>query len=90
MYIQVHIHILVHVNVQVKDVQLNCMVNRELTRRVKVCQDVSWASRAVHMDLHLLLRLVTALDKKMELWEYGEEGNGKVCVCTQDRKENDE
>ena len=29
---------------------------------------------------------VTALDKKMGLWEYGDEGTGKVCVCTRDRK----
>ena len=79
-------YLIVLIHVQVKDVQLNCMVNRELTRRVKTGQDVSWASRAVHKDLHLLLRLVTALDKKMGLWEYGDEGTGKVCVCTRDRK----
>lgn len=46
------------------------MVNRELTRRVKFGQEVAWASRAVHSDVHTTLSLVKALDKKTGLWEY--------------------
>ena len=67
-----------------KTVQLNCMVNRELTRRVKVGPESTWASRAVHKDIHLLLRLVTALDKKTGLWDNGEEENGKVRITQVD------
>jgi hypothetical protein len=55
---------------KVKDVQLNCMVNRELTRRVKFGQEVSWASRAVHADLHVTLNLVKTMDEKAKLWEH--------------------
>ena len=64
------------------------MVNRELTRRVKLGPESTWASRAVHKDIHLLLRLVTVLDKKTGLWDHGEDENGKVlhkyvdvCAC---------
>ena len=49
---------------------LNCMVNRDLTRRVKLGQEVAWASRAVHSDLHLILRLVKTMDQKAGLWEH--------------------
>ena len=56
---------------QIKDCQLNCMINRELTRRVKLMSGgVAWGRRAVHSDMHLLLRLVRALDEAKELWEY--------------------
>ena len=56
--------------VQVKDVQLNCMVNRELTRRIKFGQEVTWASRAVHADLHVTLNLVTTMDERAKIWEH--------------------
>ena len=64
--------ILSHVSycLQVKDVQLNCMVNRELTRRVKFGQEVAWASRAVHADLHVTYNLVKTMDEKAKLWEH--------------------
>ena len=58
---------------QVKDVQLNCMVNRELTRRIKFGQEVAWASRAVHSDLHVTLNLVKVMDKNAGLWEHSAE-----------------
>ena len=45
------------------------MINRELTRRVKFGQEVSWASRAVHSDILVTLELIKALDKRAELWE---------------------
>ena len=50
--------------------QLNCMVNRELTRRVKFGQEVAWASRAAHADLLLVLSLVETMDKRAGLWEH--------------------
>ena len=69
---------------QVKDAQLNCMVNRELTRRVKFGQEIAWASRAAHNDLLLVLSLVEAMDKKAGLWEHatldGSDTAGKVCI----------
>ena len=70
-----------------KDVQLNCMVNRELTRRVKLGQEVAWASRAIHSDLLLVQQLVKTIDKKAELWEYAllaEQDTAKVQfdICT--------
>ena len=46
------------------------MVNRELTRRVKFGQEVAWASRAIHSDLHVTLDLVKTMDKKAGLWEH--------------------
>ena len=49
------------------------MVNRELTRRVKQGQEVAWASRAVHSDIHVILDLVKAMDKKAGLWENARE-----------------
>ena len=50
---------------------MNCMVNRDLTRRVKqTAQGAVWARKAVHSDLHLVLQLLKALDEKNELWEY--------------------
>jgi hypothetical protein len=55
---------------KVKDVQLNCMVNRELTRRVKFGQEVAWASRAAHNDLLLVLSLVEAMDTRAGLWKH--------------------
>lgn len=62
------------------------MVNRELTRRVKFGQEVAWASRAVHSDLHITLSLVKALDKKTGLWEraVSDTTDQKVfhtCIC---------
>ena len=50
--------------------QLNCMVNRELTRRVKFGQEVAWASRAAHNDLLLVLSLVEAMDTRAGLWKH--------------------
>ena len=64
--------------------QLNCMVNRELTRRVKFGQEVAWASRAVHADLLLVLSLIEAMDKKAGLWGHAtldeSDTAGKVCI----------
>ena len=89
-------HFVDHLFPQLKDVQLNCMVNRDLTRRVKQCPlgGVAWARRAIHSDLLLALKLISALDQKGELWEYASlvqpttgESDGEeveqvlVCVC---------
>ena len=43
---------------QIKDCQLSCMVNRELTRRVKHCPSSAWARRSLHSDLQHLLKLI--------------------------------
>ena len=63
-----------------KDIQLNCMVNRELTRRVKFGQEVAWASRAVHSDLHVTLNLAKTMDKKTGLWEHAVSDTMKMKV----------
>lgn len=71
--------------VQVKDIQLNCMVNRELTRRVKFGPEVAWASRAVHSDLLLIQNLVKSMDSKVSFWEpamLSEQDKAKVSVVT--------
>lgn len=49
--------------------QLNCMVNRELSRRVKFGQEVAWASRAVHSDLTMTLELVKKMDSNSGVWQ---------------------
>ena len=46
------------------------MVNRDLTRRTKYGVGVLWAKKVVHSDLHLILRVIQALDQKNELWEH--------------------
>ena len=71
------------IGMQVKDIQLNCMVNRELTRRVKFGPEVAWASRAVHSDLLLILNLVKSMDTKASFLEsavLSEEDKAKVHV----------
>jgi hypothetical protein len=67
---------------KVKGVQLNCMVNRELTRRVKFGQEIAWASRAVHCDLHNALTLVKSMDERAQLWEHCTvDSEDKACSC---------
>ena len=61
-----HIYILS----KVKDTQLSCIVNRDLTRRVKCGLEASWSKRVLLEDVQLLLRVIHALDKKAELWEH--------------------
>ena len=57
---------------QIKDCQLNCMVNRDLTRRVKQCSGVAWAQKAVQSDMTVVHRLIQILDEKNKLWEHAQ------------------
>lgn len=59
-------------NLQIKDCQLNCMVNRDLTRRVKQCSGVAWAQKAVQSDMTVVHRLIQILDEKNKLWEHAQ------------------
>ena len=59
-------------NLQIKDCQLNCMVNRDLTRRVKQCSGVAWAQKAVQSDMTVVHRLIQLLDEKNKLWEHAQ------------------
>ena len=83
-----YVHACLHITcfgMQVKDIQLNCMVNRELTRRVKFGPEVAWASRAVHSDLLLILNLVKSMDTKASFLEsamLSEQDKAKVRVCS--------
>jgi len=43
---------------KVKDTQLTCSVNRDLTRRVKQAPAASWTRKAVRSDLQFALNLV--------------------------------
>lgn len=45
-------------NVKVKDSQLSCSVNRDLTRRVKHAPPAAWTRKAVHSDLLMAIMLV--------------------------------
>ena len=58
------------------------MINRELTRRVKFGQEVSWASKSVHSDILVTLDLVKALDEKEKLWEYSILESTELKVCS--------
>ena len=53
-----------------KDCQLSCIVNRDLTRRVKCGSEAAWSKRVLLEDVQLLLRVIHMLDKKAELWEH--------------------
>ena len=63
------------------------MVNRELTRRVKYGQEVAWSSRAIHSDLHVILDLVKAVDKKADLWEHTDESEEKKVCHFKEKKD---
>ena len=55
---------------QIKNSQLTCMANRDLTRRVKqLSQDVfPYSKEAVRADIELAIKLVQYLDNKHELF----------------------
>jgi hypothetical protein len=44
--------------VKVKDCQLSCSVNRDLTRRIKHGAPATWTRKAVHSDLHSAIALI--------------------------------
>lgn len=43
---------------KVRECQLACTINRDLTRRVKHAPPSSWARKAVHSDLQLAIKLI--------------------------------
>lgn len=55
---------------KVKDCQLSCIVNRDLTRRIKPGSEAAWSKRVLSEDVQVLLRLIHNLDKMAELWEH--------------------
>ena len=57
---------------QIKGVQLNCQVNKDLTRRVKPVPPVTWARGVVIHDIQQLQKIVEVFDKKGKLWQYQE------------------
>ena len=58
---------------QIKDQLINCQVNRELSRRVKMSSPLVWARSVVHSDLQLALKLTQVLDEQHQLWEHSPE-----------------
>ena len=75
------LHGYIYILSKVKDTQLSCIVNRDLTRRVKCGSEMSWSKRVLLEDVQLLLRVIHVLDKKAELWEH---------ASTVDRNSTDE
>ncbi|KAL5493110.1 hypothetical protein EMCRGX_G014236 [Ephydatia muelleri] len=57
-------------NTKIKDQLINCQVNRELSRRVKMSAPLVWARSVVQSDLQLALQLVQVLDERSQLWEH--------------------
>ncbi len=65
---------------KIKDTLLSCSVNRELTRRVKHAPPATWTRKAVHTDLHQVIKLVKFWDEKNRLWEHAPDGTVEVQV----------
>lgn len=55
---------------QIKDQLINCQVNRELSRRVKMSSPLVWARSVVQSDLQLAIKLTQVLDEQHQLWEH--------------------
>ena len=59
---------------KIKEAQLSCSVNRELTRRIKHAPAATWSRKAVHSDLLMAIKLVKFWDEKNQLWEHSPDG----------------
>ena len=55
---------------QIKGVQLNCQVNKDLSRRVKPVPSVTWARGVIIHDIRQLLKIIEVFDKKGQIWQY--------------------
>ena len=44
--------------IDTQELCLNCMVNRDLTRRIKAASGATWSRKAIHSDLKRALQLI--------------------------------
>ena len=54
---------------QVKDIEVNPVVNRDLTRRVRAVSGITVAKQLVRDDIKLAAKLALELDTRMKLYE---------------------
>ena len=54
---------------QVKDIEVNPVVNRDLTRRVRAVSGITVAKQLVRDDIKLAAKLAHELDTRMKLYE---------------------
>ncbi|XP_031555255.1 serrate RNA effector molecule homolog isoform X2 [Actinia tenebrosa] len=67
-------------NIRLKDVELNPVVNRDLSRRVRTVSGLTFAKQVIREDIKLAAQLIRILDKKSCVYEKEkkmEESNGK-------------
>jgi len=62
---------------RVRDAELNPVVNRDLTRRVRAVSGISQHSACARNDLRNIARLIDHLDSKWKLWETEEGAPGE-------------
>ena len=54
---------------QIKDAELNPVVNRDLSRRVRSVSGITFAKQVIREDIKLAAQLVRILDKKAAVYE---------------------
>ena len=66
-------------NIRVKDVELNPVVNRDVSNRIRPVNGVTCSPMAAQLDVKFALKLVRKLDEKHQLY-MKEESNGHTKV----------
>ena len=62
-----------HNHSQIKEIELNPIVNRELARRVRTVSGAAVLKDLVKTDINMAKKLIQQLDEKFELWKNVEE-----------------
>ncbi|XP_020896176.1 serrate RNA effector molecule homolog B isoform X3 [Exaiptasia diaphana] len=80
-------------NIRIKDAELNPVVNRDLSRRVRSVSGITFAKQVIREDIKLAAQLVRILDKKAAVYEKEkktEETNGSEKEKESEKKEEKE
>ncbi|KAK3699552.1 hypothetical protein QZH41_003926 [Actinostola sp. cb2023] len=80
-------------NIRIKDNELNPVVNRDLSRRVRSVNGITFAKQVIREDIKLAAQLVRVLDKKASVYEKEkkvEETNGNEKEKEPEKKEEKE